>query len=105
MDVLPYPSFQLGFKIICCLRFFYVFWYHIVQLKYFAHAYCDLGHAYWDLGHAYCDLAHAYCDLAHAYSSIYYIPTWISVMRIWHIRIFSSLKKRMSQGPVIMLIL
>ena len=53
------------------------------------------------LAHAYCDLAHAYCDLAHAYSSIYYIPTWISVMRIWHMRIFPSLKKRMSQGPAV----
>ena len=53
------------------------------------------------LAHAYCDLAHAYYDLAHAYSSIYYIPTWISVMRIWHMRIFPSLKKRMSQGPAV----
>ena len=44
--------------------------------------------------------------LAHAKSawpkfpSIYYIPTWISVMRIWHMQIFLSLKKRMSQGPL-----
>ena len=50
-------------------------------------------------------LAHAYCDLAHAYSSIYYIPTWISVMRIWHMRIFPSLKNRMSQGPAVELLL
>jgi hypothetical protein len=62
-----------------------------------------LAHAYYDLAHAYCDLAHAYCDLAHTYSSIYNIPTWISVMRIWHIRIFPSLKKRMSQGPAVLM--
>ena len=32
---------------------------------------------------------------------VYYIPTLISVMRIWHMRIFHSLKKRMSQGPAV----
>ena len=31
----------------------------------------------------------------------YYIPTWISVMRIWHVHIFPSLKKRKSQGPAV----
>ena len=69
-----------------------------LMLNYFAHAYCDLGHAY-------CDLGHAYCDFGHAYSSIYYNPTWISVMRIWHMRIFPSLKKRMSQGPAVFILL
>ena len=32
---------------------------------------------------------------------ICYIPTLISVMRIWHIRILPSLKKLMSQGPAV----
>ena len=35
------------------------------------------------------------------FSSIYYIPTWISVMCIWQIHIFPSLKKLMSQGPAV----
>ena len=39
------------------------------------------------------------------FSSIYYIPTWISVMCIWHIHIFPSLKNRMSQAPAIELLL
>ena len=39
------------------------------------------------------------------FSSIYYIPTWISVMCIWHICIFPSLKNHMSQGPAVELLL
>ena len=39
------------------------------------------------------------------FSSIYYIPTWILVMHIWHIHIFPSLKNHMSQGPAVELLL
>ena len=62
-----------------------------------AHAYCLSLY----LAHAYRDSANAYFDLGHAYSSIYYIPIWISVMGIWHMRNFPSLKKRISQGPAV----
>ena len=32
MDFFPYPFFQFVFEVIRCLRFFYIFWYHVVQL-------------------------------------------------------------------------
>ena len=61
----------------------------------------------WYLAHAY--LVFGLCNCiwlmwnSHQlnFSSIYYIPTWISVMRIWQIHIFPSLKKLMSQGPAV----
>ena len=31
MDFFPYPFFQFDFEVIRCLRFFYIFWYHVVQ--------------------------------------------------------------------------
>ena len=62
---------------------------------------------FWYLAHAYLVFGSCYCIWLMRnphqlnFSSIYYIPTWISVMRIWHMRIFPSLKKRMSQGPAV----
>ena len=59
----------------------------------------------WYLAHAYLVFDSCYCiwlmwNLHQLnFSSMYYIPTWISVMCIWHIHIFPNLKKGMSQGP------
>ena len=61
----------------------------------------------WCLAHAYLVFGSCYCiwlmwNLHQPnFSSIYYIPTWISVMCIWQIHIFPSLKKLMSQGPAV----
>ena len=83
----------------------------LMPIWYFAHAYlvfssCLFG--IWLMPILY--LAHAYlvfgsCLFGIWLMLIYYIPTLISVMRIWHMRIFPSLKKRMSQGPAVYLIL
>ena len=73
----------------------------LMPIWHLAHAYLIFGSCLFGIWLMQLYLAHVKNLHQLNFSSIYYIPTWISVMGIWQKCIFPSLKKCMRQGPAI----